>query len=59
MKDEDDIPYGHVRIKCRMCGETYCITTKELKRKTDEFDGFYPCRKCGSHSTNWEFRKTN
>ena len=57
-KSEIDIPYGHVRIRCNTCGEVYFVTTRDLKRKSDETHGFFPCTKCGSHATNWEFRPT-
>lgn len=55
---ETDIPYGHVRIRCKSCGEAYYVTTKDLKRKSDETNGFFPCIKCGSYETYWEFRPT-
>ena len=53
---EQEIPYGNVRIKCRSCNAQYFVDTRVLKRKTECNSGFFPCEKCGSHSTEWEFR---
>lgn len=54
---DDTIPYGKVRIHCKGCNETYFVGVRELKRKSEETMGFFPCSKCGSHDTSWEFRK--
>ena len=55
--NDDSIPYGYVRVRCGDCGETYFVKTRELKNKSEEANGFFPCIKCGSHATRWEFRK--
>ena len=56
-KEDQDIPYSHVRILCKECGQTYFVKQKVLKRKTDEHNGWFPCEKCGSHNTTWVFRQ--
>ena len=56
MKEESDIPYGHVRVFCKDCKATYDVKMKSLKRKAEENRGCFPCEKCGSHNTTWEFR---
>ena len=58
MKDEKkEIPYGHVWVFCKDCGENYFANLKDLKHKTDRNNGCYPCDKCGSHNTTWLFRQ--
>lgn len=52
-----DIPYGHVRMKCKCCGAVYFVKQKSLKNKAAENNGCYQCDKCGSHDTTWDFRK--
>lgn len=52
-----EIPYGHVRMKCSACGGVYFVRLRGLKNKTAENNGWYPCDKCGSHDTSWDFRK--
>ena len=54
---EKEIPYGHARMKCSSCGDTYFVRLKVLKDKTAANNGCYPCDKCGSRDTTWEFRK--
>ena len=54
--DKIDIPYGKVRIRCKGCSMVYFVDTRELKHKTEQNGGFFPCIKCGSQNTDWEFR---
>lgn len=54
--EDGEIPYGHVRLKCKACNAVYFVSTKELKRKAEETHGFFPCKQCGSNSTAWDFR---
>ena len=54
---DTDIPYGHVRIQCKGCGANYYVGQRDLKNKSAANNGYYPCDKCGSRDTTWEFRK--
>lgn len=54
-EDKHRIPYGKVEVECRDCKAIYLITQKELRRRSRQCDGYYPCGKCGSHNTTWEF----
>lgn len=56
MRKDQDIPYGCVRIKCKDCQQSYFLKAKILKKKVQENNGWFPCEKCGSHATTWEFR---
>lgn len=57
MDGEIEIPYAHVRVYCNSCGQTYFVKRKDLKRRTEENKGYFPCEKCGSHDTTWVFRQ--
>lgn len=47
-----------VTIRCNVCHEVYKVSFELLKKKTSENAGFFPCRKCGSQATDWQFGST-
>ena len=53
---EHDIPYGYVQVRCKDCQQTFFVRAKDLKKKVQKHNGYYPCDKCGSFNTTWEFR---
>ena len=50
--------FNEVTIKCKVCDSRYKVTQEELKKRTSETHGFFPCKKCGSFATDWHFGET-
>ena len=49
-----DISWGKVLVRCNACGEEYFVGRKELRNECGKNQGWFPCKKCGSHATTWD-----